>query len=353
MNKLDIILKKEKAIPLDKFINIALYDKKHGYYMKKNPFGNKGDFITAPMVSNLFSEMIAVWCISYWHYLKKPKKIVIVELGPGNASLCLEIIKTFQKFPEFYKCLEIKLLEVSKKLKKIQKKKIKNNKVKWIDKIDEIKSGPALFLANEFFDALPIKQIYKKNNIYFERFITTSNKKKLRFTSKKASKIIIKKIKKLKLSNNKNIIEYPIDGIKYLIKIANIIKRYDGGLLAIDYGYNIRNGGDTLQSIKKHRYSKIFNNIGNSDITTHVNFKLMSNILNMNELKVNKIVTQSEFLQKLGIKERAIILANKKTFKEKAQVFYKLKKLLDYGEMGSLFKVLFAQKKNNKFNLGF
>ena len=117
MNKLDIILKKEKAIPLDKFINIALYDKKHGYYMKKNPFGNKGDFITAPMVSNLFSEMIAVWCISYWQYLKKPKKIVIVELGPGNASLCLEIIKTFQKFPEFYKCLEIKLLEVSKKLK--------------------------------------------------------------------------------------------------------------------------------------------------------------------------------------------------------------------------------------------
>ena len=353
MNKLDNILKKEKAIPLDKFINIALYDKKHGYYMKKNPFGGSGDFITAPMVSSLFAEMIALWCISYWHYLKKPKKIVIVELGSGNASLCLQIIKIFQKFDEFYNCLEIKLLEISRKLKKIQKIKIKNSKVKWINKIEEIKSGPVLLLANEFFDALPIKQIYKKNNIYFERFITASNKKKLQFTSKKAGKNLVKKIKKLKLSNNNNVIEYPIDTIKYLLKIAKIIRRFDGGLLTLDYGYNINNGGDTLQSVKKHRYSRIFDDIGNSDITTHVNFRLISDILHANELKVNKVVTQSEFLQKLGIKERAIILSNKKTFKEKAQIFYKLKKLLHYSEMGTLFKVLFAQKKNKKFNLGF
>ena len=169
MNKIINSLKKKKSIPLDQFINLSLYDKKFGYYMKKNPFGKRGDFITSPLISNLFSEMLAVWCISFWENIGKPKKILLVELGPGNGSLCKDILKTFKQFNEFYKSLEINLLEISDKLKKIQKKKINNSKVKWIKKIDSIKTGPIIFIGNEFFDALPIKQIYKKDKIFFEK----------------------------------------------------------------------------------------------------------------------------------------------------------------------------------------
>ena len=95
MKKIIYILKEKKSIPLNQFINIALYSNDFGYYMKKNPFGKKGDFITSPMISNLFGEMLAVWCIAFWENIGKPKKILIVELGAGDGSLCKDLLKTF------------------------------------------------------------------------------------------------------------------------------------------------------------------------------------------------------------------------------------------------------------------
>ena len=124
-------------------------------------------------------------------------------------------------------------------------------------------------------------------------------------------------------------------------------------MLVFDYGYNNKNTQNTLQSIKKHKYANIFLDPGNADITSLINFKLFIKILKKNNLSVKKITTQNEFLQKLGILERANILSKKMTFKEKANMFYRLKKLLDHKEMGDLFKVLFAKKKNGKFSLGF
>ena len=96
MNKIINILKIQKSIPLDQFIKIALYDEKFGYYMKKNPFGKDGDYITSPLISNLFGEMIAIWCVALWEHLEKPRKILIAELGPGDASLCKILINTFK-----------------------------------------------------------------------------------------------------------------------------------------------------------------------------------------------------------------------------------------------------------------
>ena len=93
MNKIINILKEKKSIPLDQFINIALYDKKFGYYNKKNPFGKGGDFITSPLISNLFGEMLAIWCVAFWEYIGKPRKILLVELGPGDGSLCKDFSK--------------------------------------------------------------------------------------------------------------------------------------------------------------------------------------------------------------------------------------------------------------------
>ena len=354
MNKIINILKEKKSIPLDQFINITLYDKKFGYYMKKNPFGKEGDFITSPLISNLFGEMLAIWCVAFWEHIGKPRKILLVELGPGDGSLCKDLLKTFRQFKNFYNSLEINLLEISDKLITIQKSKINNRRVKWIKNIKGINWGPVIFLGNEFFDGMPIKQIYKNKKLFFEKHVALSNdKKKIKFLHKIASKNLIKRIKDLNLTSSGDLIEYPIVALEYLETIAKKINKFDGGLLTFDYGYIQKKNQNTLQSIKKHRYIDLNVKPSHSDITSHINFKLFHKTLKKNNLNVEKIITQNEFLKKVGILERANILSKKMTFKAKANMFYRLKRLLDYREMGDLFKVLFAQKKDGKFSLGF
>ncbi len=354
MNKIINKIKEKKSIPLDKFINIALYDKKSGYYMKTNPFGKKGDFVTSPLVSNLFGEMIAVWCVAFWENIGRPNKILLVELGPGDGSLCKNLIKTFRQFQNFYQSLEINLLEKSEKLKKIQKIKIKNRKVKWIKSINSINCGPIIFLGNEFFDALPVKQFYKNKNKVFEKYVGISkDRKKIKFLYKKVNKNLINRLKILDLLSSGNVIEYPTESIKFLNIISKKINKFEGGLLTFDYGYSDNKHKNTLQAVKKHKHVNILSNPGNIDITSHINFELFNKILNKNNLDVKKVSTQSDFLKRIGILERANILAKKMTFKSKANMFYRLKRLLDPKEMGSLFKVMFAHKKGRKFSLGF
>ena len=157
MNKIINILKEKKSMPLDQFINIALYEKKSGYYMKNNPFGKKGDYITSPNISVLFSEMIAIWIISFWKNLKCPKKFNLIELGSGNGEMIKQILNTFEKFPLIKKSCKIHILEKSIYLKNIQKEKLKKKNIKWLKNLNELSRNPSIFIANEFFDALPIK----------------------------------------------------------------------------------------------------------------------------------------------------------------------------------------------------
>ena len=279
MNVISQIFKDKKSLPLNIFIDKALYNKKYGYYSKKNPIGIKGDFITAPLISELFGEMIGIWCVAFWEKLGKPKNINIVELGPGEGSLCMTLIKVFSRFKIFNNALEIKLLEKSKFLKQIQECKISSNKVKWIKNINEIKNGPTIFLANEFFDALPIKQFILKKNIWHERFVKYINKKKIIFYDKKVNLNNLNHLVQLGLIKKQKIIEFPIEAIKYLKSVSEIIKKYDGGMICFDYGYKKVKMSNSLQSVKKHNYSNLLSNIGNTDITHHINFNLFSKII--------------------------------------------------------------------------
>ena len=115
-------LKKKINIPLDEYINLSLYDKKNGYYIKKNPFDKKSDFITAPNISRLFSEMIAIWILNFWESLGSPKKFNLIELGSGNGEMMKILIESFKNFPVFFKSCKIFIHEKSPLLKKIQKK---------------------------------------------------------------------------------------------------------------------------------------------------------------------------------------------------------------------------------------
>ena len=135
------VFKKSKTIPVDEFFKNVLYDNKYGYYTSKLPFGEKGDFITSPKISNLFSEIIAIWIIATWEIFDKPKNFNIVELGPGDGSLINILLKSFKKFQEFNAAKKIFLYEKSNHLRKIQKKNISDKNVYWINDFKKIKKG--------------------------------------------------------------------------------------------------------------------------------------------------------------------------------------------------------------------
>ena len=346
-------MKEAQIIPLDKFVENALYNENYGYYSKKNPFGKSGDYITAPNISFLFSEMIAIWIISYWENLEKPKKFNIVELGPGNGDLCKVLIKTFKNFPDFYKNVKIFLYERSKYLKKIQKNKIKERKVSWLKNINDIKSGPVLFFGNEFFDAIPIKQFKIDKKKIYEKYISVNKKDKIKIILKKAEKKTVLKLKKFGLFNNKGVIEYPDLGIKELDKMIQVIRKFNGGILLIDYGFLDKKNISTLQSVKSHKKNEIFENLSDADITSLVNFSLLKDYFLEQNFNLNQVVSQSFFLKRIGILHRAEMLSNKMSFSAKANLYSRLRRLLDSRYMGNLFKVIFAHKNKKEFMLGF
>ena len=174
-------IKKNDLLTLDSYIEESLYSKKFGYYMKSSPFGKNGDFITAPNISILFSEMIAIWIISFWENLNCPKQFNLVELGAGNGEMMKVLVNTFNKFTQFKNCCNIKILEKSNLLKKVQKKKIDDPKIEWLDNLNQLNSLPCIFVANEFFDALPIKQFIKKKISGTKDMLNLSIKRKQSF----------------------------------------------------------------------------------------------------------------------------------------------------------------------------
>ena len=348
-----MIFKKNCVLGLDEFIDEALYNKTLGYYMKSNPFGEKGDFITAPNISILFSEMIAIWIISFWENLNCPKHFNLIELGAGNGEMMSVMTRTFLKFPQFNDSCNIKILEKSKYLKKIQKKTIKDYKIKWLNDLKDLNDLPCIFIANEFFYAFPIKQFVKIKGKWHERCVKFSSHLKLEYVDIPYDIKKLEKKVKFKISSKQNFIEYSPLASKYLKDITNKINLNNGGILIIDYGYLEKKMKNTVNAIYKHKYTNILNNFRNSDITYNLSFNLISQIIKKLGSFFQATTTQKEFLIKMGILKRAEILSKNIPFSKKANLYFRIKRLIDEKQMGNLFKVTFITNKKNKFKLGF
>ena len=353
MNFNQIFFKKSKILPTDKFFRNVLYDKKFGYYTSQMPFGKSGDFITSPKISNIFSEIIAIWIVSSWETFGKPKNFNIVELGPGDGSLTNILLRSFKKFPEFNSIKKMFLFEKSIFLKKVQKKKILCKDVKWINTFNGIKKGPVVFFGNEFFDAIPIKQFKKVKNDFFEKNYCLKKNKEIKEVFTKAPPASVKIIKSYKSLKNLKFIEFPHLGLQELKKINKKISELSGCILMIDYGYLKPNNQNTLQSVMKHKRNNLLCNLGKADVTAHVNFALLNEFFKKDGLKVKNVITQKQFLEKMGILERAQVISNKMKFKEQSDLYLRLKRLLGSNYMGNLFKVIMAYKFNNNNFAGF
>tara|TARA_B100001029_G_C15050075_1_gene450050 strand:- start:807 stop:1850 length:1044 start_codon:yes stop_codon:yes gene_type:complete len=338
-------------MPLDKFIDHVLYHPKKGYYNKKIPFGKNGDFVTAPNISKIFSEMIFLWTLSYWKKFYKNKKINIVELGAGNGEMMYQIINSSKKFKDFYNKCNFIIFEKSNNLIKLQKEKLKEDQIKWVKNLNKLGNRPTIFLGNEFLDALPIKQYICLNKKWYERFV----QKKSGIYKFIDIKCDIEKIEKklnFKITKNQNFLEIPFEEIKIINNLNNIISKKGGCILLIDYAYLNDKMFDTLQAVKQHKKINIFKEVGNADISHLINIPLLKKIAKKLNLKLS-YSTQRNFLLNMGIFHRAEMLAANKNFLDKANIFYRINRLIDKRQMGELFKVFFFHKNKFNFKLGF
>ena len=343
----------KKDLPLDQFIEFALYDKVNGYYMKKNPFGKEGDFITAPNITRLFSEIIAIWVLTFWKSIGSPKKFNLLELGAGNGEMMKVIIETLKNFPECFNNCSFQIHEKSELLKKKQQLNLKSENITWIDDIKINNSYPIVFLANEFFDALPIKQFFKRKEGWVERFVNFKDEKNAEFNERSINIKDIEKDLSFEISKDQEIIEYSPSSFEYLKDISNLIKKYDGGILIIDYGYLNLKMEETLQAIKNHKHSSILEDIGESDITYNINFNLFKRFISQFD-DLNLIITnQKKFLTSMGIIQRAEIISENIPFSKKTDLFYRIRRLIDEKQMGELFKVMLIKNHKNNFKTGF
>ena len=330
MNQLEIHTKDLKMktklnfpISVDQFMQYALYDKDNGYYMKKTPMGtSNADFITAPELSPIFGEVISFWILN--KIFEHSGKVNILELGPGKGTLAADILNTIEKMsPSHFANIEYNLLEISPTLKQEQALTLAGfNNIKWVDNITDIRSDNlTIVLANEFFDALPAKQYVKQNNQYFERLID----KDYNFTLAKEATFI-----------GKDYTEEFVEIYPDLPKILEQLESLYAEILIIDYGNLGTN--DTLQAVKNHKKVGVFEDIGNSDLTTQVDFRQIIKPFD-GQAEIN-ISNMADFLTANGILIRAEQLLETASESQKENLNYILKKLLDESEMGKIFKAL-------------
>ena len=202
-------------------------------------------------------------------------------------------------------------------------------------------------------DAIPIKQFKKNKNSLLEKYFVFQNNNKIKEVFKKASKQDLKTINSYKILKRLKFIEFPKEGLKELKKIIKKITSLYGCLLLIDYGYLKPNNQNTLQSVYKHKKNEILENLGQADITTHVNFSLINEFFLKNKLKVKQVISQKEFLENMGIKERAEILSKNFRFTNKIDLYSRLKRLLSPNSMGHLFKVALTYSSKTSNYAGF
>ena len=301
------------------------------YYSNNKAIGSLGDFITAPEISQMFGETIAFFFLNQYQNLKLDE-ISLLELGPGKGTLMHDIMRVKTNFKEF-NIESSYMLEISDTLASIQKERLsKFQQIYWIDNIEKIKAKNLFVIGNEFFDALPIRQLEQAEDGCYETSIVHDAEKQLCLGKVKISND--------QVFNQHGIFETSPDCSQIIKQIAEI-KTNSTLCIFIDYGYTSLPLTSTLQALNQHAYINILDQIGESDITSLVNFSSLANQFSQYGFEC-EVMTQADFLKMNGIETRAAQLLTHGANKE--EIESALKRLISSQQMGELFKVLIAYK---------
>ncbi len=323
------IIREKGPIDIAEFMGLALGHPAHGYYMNADPFGARGDFITAPEVSQMFGEMIAAWIIDVWQQMGAPE-FTLLECGPGRGTLMADIMRAAKNVPEFYEAAHVHLLEISPALRAMQAAALSNYTPEWHANLDNLPEQPMIAIANEFLDALPVRQLVKTGDGWQERVIAVEGDKFVYGTKDLPFNLGVQ-------AEEGAIFELSPVRSQF---VMDLVRKMDGAALIIDYGHVEPGLGDTLQALKKHQYVSPLDDVGAADLTTHVDFYAVQQSAAASGAKVFGPVEQGAFLKALGIEHRAGILKTSATPGQQADIENSLRRLTDAEQMGSLFKVM-------------
>tara|TARA_B100000029_G_scaffold473771_1_gene515456 strand:+ start:1607 stop:2644 length:1038 start_codon:yes stop_codon:yes gene_type:complete len=333
---IDKIIKKG-SINVGEFMHLCQFEN-DGYYLKNNPIGKKNDFITSPEISQMFGEVLTIFLINYWEN-KIKTNCNLIELGPGKGTLLKDLLRTSYKYQDFLNAINLILIEKNKYLMQLQKDSLNFKNIYWSEEFNLVNNNkPSIIYSNEFFDCFPVRQFYKKEK-WYEKIIKYSNyKKNFTFASKKVENNKI--LKALEKFDHVKVAEISESRIKYFNLICKFIKKNKGVFLTIDYGYKNPPNHLLLQTIYNHKKTHLFENIGNQDITTHVNFDELINLANANNLQIDLFCNQKDFLINCGLKERKNNLQKNKSEETIKKLNLEYERLINKSQMGEIFKVL-------------
>jgi NADH dehydrogenase [ubiquinone] 1 alpha subcomplex assembly factor 7 len=324
------------------FMELCLYDPDYGYYPRHDPLGAAGDFITAPEVSQMFGEMIGLWAAEVWQGMGEPDVVQLIELGPGRGTLMLDALRAARAAPEFRRALRVHLIEVSPALQQRQAETLRGAgdvPVRWHLALGEVPAGPAIILANEFFDALPINQAERRRTGWHERQITVNAGGELAFTLSSRALQGLQLPESVAKAPIGQIFEWRSD--QWATDLAR--RSLEGGVaLVIDYGHVKSSTGDTFQAVRSHRYASPLAMPGRTDLTAHVDFAALASAAAASGARVHGPVEQGTLLKRLGIETRALALQGAAPQEKRAGIVEELVRLVGTGQanMGTLFKAM-------------
>ncbi len=300
------LIESEGPISVSRYMALALGHPLHGYYITRDPFGVAGDFVTAPEVSQMFGEMLGIWCAEVWRSMGGPETIHLVEFGPGRGTLMSDLLRAARVLPPFRAAVKLHLIETSPVLVERQRAALADSEaeIHGHRNFSSVPAGPLIVLGNEFIDALPIDQFIKTESGWHERKIGLVDGK-LVFALDPAplSGIEEQLPTRLKPAPAGALLERTL-----LAPVRDAVHRIaaDGGAaLFIDYGQSQTGFGDTLQAVRAHKVANVLEDPGEADITAHVDFEMLARTAALGGVHAVGPVTQGDFLRALGIELRA------------------------------------------------
>lgn len=322
----------------------ALGHPDHGYYITRDPLGRSGDFTTAPEISQMFGELLGLWCADVWLRLGRPHPVSWLELGPGRGTLMQDAWRATGAVPGFHDAVRLYLLETSPVLRRRQAAALASAKPRWIDRLADLPGGPVLAIANEFFDALPIRQFQKTEAGWRERLIAWDEARaRLCFVlaprEDPAEHLIPSSVRQ---ASPGAIAEICPTGISIAADLGHRIGSAGGGAVIVDYGPIAPAAGDSFQAVRGHAFADPLAQPGESDITAHVDFQTLARAASESGAVIDRLDTQRAFLMDLGIEQRAAALRANASSAQSAAIDTALHRLTGTPSdaMGALFKVL-------------
>ena len=333
-------------IPVSRFMAQALGHPELGYYATRDPLGAEGDFVTAPEVSQMFGEIIGIWSLVVWQAMGRPASFTLAELGPGRGTLMADALRAASTEPGFAEAAHLHLVETSPLLRTTQRQVLAPYGPVFVDDPDDLPDGPMIVIANEFFDALPIRQLVKIEDGWCERCVGNQPAPDGGFRFVLSSPLDGPDLPADLPADLPGgaatgaVIEMSPAGRSIVGSLAARFQHAPGALLIIDYGHGATAPGDTLQAVRKHEYTDPLATPGMADLTAHVDFGALAGAARQAGASVYGPVTQARFLTALGLLERAARLKTAATGDQERAIDTAVDRLIAPSEMGTLFKVM-------------